>query len=175
MHVVSCDHPKQDIKIPVNNTSTVYLIHSCLDLEVTLESESGAGKAKLAALSAKSLTVFQTGTLDELEVFSDASLTTVDMQNLTSQNLTIVSPGNDVTVSNGNWSDKADISVENVENLWLKNSRISCDRNKIDYFEFPTSDCVLKVTGINDVTIESSVFKSVVFDTSSVKHLNVDK
>ena len=69
MNVISCDHPRQDIKISVNNASTVYLVHSCLDLEVTIGSESGAGEAKIAALSAKSLTVFQTGTMNKLEIF----------------------------------------------------------------------------------------------------------
>jgi len=45
VRVFSCDHPKQAFKISATNATKVFLIHSCLDLQVTIESESGAGKA----------------------------------------------------------------------------------------------------------------------------------
>ena len=134
-------------------------------------SENGTGIVKLAALSAESLRVMQIGNLSRLEVYSDASRNTVH-QDFSSPTLTFVSPGNNLTVQNGKWSGKAAISVNNVGNLIVKNSRINCNRSSIDAFLFPKSDCVLQVNNVKNVELMSTSLKSVVFDTSAVEMLN---
>ena len=109
----SCDHPKQRIDISPSDSS-IYLFHSCHDLDITIRPGTYSGKVWLAALAANSLTVTQVEKVD-LELYSDANYN--ELRNFSGNSLHVATPGNDVKILNGSWAGKGTISVKYAKNV----------------------------------------------------------
>ena len=114
-----CTHPIQTLQWDIDPTKR-YLVHSCLDLKATINS-SQSERGHMAFLVANSLTLEQ-GTLTNLELFSDAVDTAIEGFNTTS--LTLVSPGNHVTISDCQFVN-ADVKIISAENALIKDTSFS--------------------------------------------------
>ena len=129
INVCTCleNQPKQKIDI-VANSSAIYLIHSCLDLDVTISASNYTGRVQLGVLAANKMTVTQKGYLAGIELFSDASVN--QLKNFTSESLRIVSPSNKVVISNSSWQEKASINIGYANKFSLTDTSVSCARKK---------------------------------------------
>ena len=116
VRICNCTHPIQTQQRDIDPTKR-YLVHSCLDLNATLNSDQ-SDRGRIAFLVANSLTLEQ-GTLTYLELFSDAVDTAIKGFNATS--LTLVSPGNHVTISDCRFVN-ADVKIISAENAVIKDT-----------------------------------------------------
>lgn len=148
----------------------MFVVHSCLDLEIQINSESNTGSVRLGALAASSLSIIQKGNLTKLEVYSDATKNI--LLNSTALSLRFISPGNDVSILNSHWAGKATIAVD-AGNLNIKDSSLKCKRKKAEVNYYPSSDCSLVLENIKRVQITSTKMANIVFDTALVQHINI--
>ena len=112
--ICPCTHPIQTVEI---NSSKPHLFHSCLNLNVTIKSNQGEGQ--MAFLVASNLTLIQNGTLERVELYSDAVNTFI--KGFTTTHLTLVSPGNNVTISHCQFVN-ANVEIISTENALIKDT-----------------------------------------------------
>ena len=149
--ICPCTHSIQTVQV---NSSKPHLFTSCLDLEATIDFDQGDRLGHLAFLVASKLTLIQNGTLERVELYSDAVNTVIEGFNATS--LTLVSPGNTVTISNGRFVN-ANIEIISAENVLIKDTSFSGKGNLQEYHEqyfgnpFPSSTSTFTVANAKNL------------------------
>ena len=115
---MKCTNPTQTLHLTID-PSKHYLIHSCYNVEVTIDTTwrkcGGDGTAHVAFLIANNLTLKQ-GTLKKVMLYSDAVNTVIEGFNTT--NLILNSPGNNVVISDGRFVN-ANVEIISVENALI--------------------------------------------------------
>ena len=172
-----CTHPIQTVQI---NSSKPHLFHSCLDLIATINLNNSKHLGLMAFLVAKTLTLKQVGTLERVELFSDAVNTFIE--GFSTTHLTLVSPGNNVTLSKCHFVN-ATVEIISAENALIEDTNFT-GKIKFDekyekygsYFRdpFPSSTSTFTIATMNNLHLSATDLSQVLLDTSRVKTITVE-
>ena len=173
--ICKCTIPSQTLRVVIN-PSKFCLIHSCYNLEVTIDTTGGDDMGRIAFLIANNLTVKQ-GTLKRVMLYSDAVNTVID--GFDTDNLILNSPGSNVVISDGRFVN-ATVVIISAENALIKDTNftgeIKFDENRTKYWgnPFPSSTSTFTISNLKNLHLSATNFSQVLFDTGRVERIVVE-